>query len=228
MRKVVSVDGTFLTGRYGSVHISSCAQDGKYHIFPVAFAIFDWKNDNSWTYFFHDAYRHPSIRNDVADVYKLSRHGFCMYHITVNLRSNYGDCNILYNFQKDAKAYTLDQFSIYFDAIMESNVEDGWYLENDIGFEKWTRDYFTGNMEFFFWNRTIYPVPYPKTLMRPSEEEWVVHHPSVKLPVGRTKEYRVPSVGLNPKRKKQRRSCSICRQTDHYKSKSPRKLTDDM
>ncbi|XP_059310929.1 uncharacterized protein LOC132062365 [Lycium ferocissimum] len=117
MRKVISVDGTFLTGRYGGVLFSSCAQDDK----------------------------HVSIKNAVADVYKLAHHEFCMYHITMNLRSGYGDCDILYNFQEAAKAYTLDEFSVYFDAIMESNVEAGWYLENEIGFEKWARAYIPGN-----------------------------------------------------------------------------------
>ncbi|XP_059306228.1 uncharacterized protein LOC132057618 [Lycium ferocissimum] len=159
MRKVISIDGTFLIGRYGGVLISSCAQDGNHHIFPIAFAIVDSENDNSWMYFFMKlaecipdgddlsilSDRHISIKNVVADVYKLAYHGFCMYHITMNLRSKYGDCDILYNFQEASKAYTLDEFSVYFDAIMKSNVEAGWYLENDIGFEKWARAYFPGN-----------------------------------------------------------------------------------
>ncbi|XP_060175403.1 uncharacterized protein LOC132606086 [Lycium barbarum] len=248
----------------------------------------------------------------------------------MNLRSKYGDCNILYNFQEAAKAYTSDEFSVYFDAIMESNVEAGWYLENDIGFEKWARACFPGNRynlmttniskslnavlkvqrswpivsvlkaiqdnmikwyversgraqnsihfltskaeglvrdhyvascllaptglnehEFHvhgdidclmdklpckhaiavlkltpgqdIWeeiyklcdskylnetwkkagDRTIYPVPHPKIWMRQSEEQRVVHHPSIKLPKGRKRENCAPSIGDNPKRKKQ-------------------------
>ncbi|XP_060182291.1 uncharacterized protein LOC132611950 [Lycium barbarum] len=159
MRKVISIDGTLLNGRYGGVLISACAQDGNHHIFPIAFAIVDSKNDNSWTYFFTKfaeyipdsddlcilSDRHVSITNVVADVYKLAHHRFCMYHITMNLRSKYGDCEILYNFQEAAKAYTLDELSVYFDAIMESNVEAGWYLENYIGLEKWAKAYFLRN-----------------------------------------------------------------------------------
>ncbi|XP_059314052.1 uncharacterized protein LOC132064899 [Lycium ferocissimum] len=306
MRKVISIDGTLLNGRYGGVLISACAQDGNHHIFPIAFAIVDSENDNSWTYFFTKlaecipdsddlcilSDRHVSIKNVVADVYKLAHHGFCMYHITMNLRSKYGDCEILYNFQEAAKAYTLDELSVYFDAIMELNVEAGWYLENSIGFEKWARAYFLGNsgkaqnnihlltpkakalvrdhyvascllapthlnehefrvhgdIDFLVnlehktytckvfqmdklpcehviavlkltagqdiweeiyimcdskylnetwkkaWDRTIYPVPHPKTWIRRSEEERVVHQPSIKLRKGRKRENRVPSV----------------------------------
>ncbi|XP_019230869.1 PREDICTED: uncharacterized protein LOC109211751 [Nicotiana attenuata] len=126
-------------GKYGGVLISACAQDGNQHIFPLAFAVFDSENDNSWTYFFKKlaecipdsdnlcviSDRHQSIKTDVANVYTLAHHGFYMFHFSMNLKSRSSDCDIIYNFLQAAKAYTLDEFSLYFDAIVESNVNAG-------------------------------------------------------------------------------------------------------
>nr|XP_016499804.1 PREDICTED: uncharacterized protein LOC107818327 [Nicotiana tabacum]XP_016509867.1 PREDICTED: uncharacterized protein LOC107827284 [Nicotiana tabacum] len=76
------------------------------------------------------------------------------------------------------------------------------------------------------WYRTIYLVPHPKTWTTPSEEKRTVHHPLVKLKKGPKKVNRIPSVGENPKRKKQKRSCSICKETDHNKGKCPKTVVD--
>ncbi|CAN6915924.1 unnamed protein product [Brassica oleracea] len=41
MRKVIAVDGTFLKGKFNGTLLAACAQDGDYHLYPLAFAVVD-------------------------------------------------------------------------------------------------------------------------------------------------------------------------------------------
>ena len=52
MRKLITVDGTFLRSKYGRVLLSVVAQDAENHIFPVAFCVVDKECDASYEYFF--------------------------------------------------------------------------------------------------------------------------------------------------------------------------------
>ncbi|XP_013723742.2 uncharacterized protein LOC106427564 [Brassica napus] len=52
MRKVVVVDGTFLNSKYKGTLLKALAQDGNFQIFPIAFAVVDTENDDSWHWFF--------------------------------------------------------------------------------------------------------------------------------------------------------------------------------
>ena len=52
MRNVIVVDGTHLKGKYVGCLLTASAQDGNYQIYPLAFAVVDGKNDQSWTWFF--------------------------------------------------------------------------------------------------------------------------------------------------------------------------------
>uniref|UniRef100_A0A0D3E8K1 MULE transposase domain-containing protein n=2 Tax=Brassica TaxID=3705 RepID=A0A0D3E8K1_BRAOL len=52
MRKVIVVDVTWLKNGYGGVLVFAKAQDPNCHAYPLAFAILDRENDDSWTWFF--------------------------------------------------------------------------------------------------------------------------------------------------------------------------------
>ena len=52
MRKVVVVDGTHLRVKYAGCLLTASAQNGSYQVFPLAIAIVDGENDNSWEWFF--------------------------------------------------------------------------------------------------------------------------------------------------------------------------------
>ncbi|CAN6908884.1 unnamed protein product [Brassica oleracea] len=54
MRKVIAVDGTFLKGKFNGTLLAACAQDGDYHLYPLAFAVVDAENGASWKWFFRD------------------------------------------------------------------------------------------------------------------------------------------------------------------------------
>ncbi|KAL5538739.1 hypothetical protein UlMin_045809 [Ulmus minor] len=51
MRKVISVDGTFLKSKYKGVMMIATLQDGNHHYYPIAFGIVDLENDVSWNWF---------------------------------------------------------------------------------------------------------------------------------------------------------------------------------
>lgn len=65
MRKVIVVDGTHLKGKYNGCLLTASAQDANYQIFPIAFAIVDGENDNSWSWFFQ------KLKDVVSDGYDL-------------------------------------------------------------------------------------------------------------------------------------------------------------
>ncbi|XP_073289076.1 uncharacterized protein [Primulina huaijiensis] len=51
MRKVVSIDGTWLKGKYNGVLLVASAQDGNYHQYPLAWGIVDVECTSSWSWF---------------------------------------------------------------------------------------------------------------------------------------------------------------------------------
>ncbi|XP_073304181.1 uncharacterized protein [Primulina huaijiensis] len=100
MRKVISVDGTFLECKYRGFLLVATAQDGDFHQFPMAWAIVDSENDDSWTWFLQKlkefinddlnlviiSDRHISIINDVRTVYEYASHVHCSWHLSQNLK----------------------------------------------------------------------------------------------------------------------------------------------
>ena len=101
MRKVIAVDGTFLKTKYRGTMIVATAQDGNYHQYPLAFAVVDSENNDSWRWFMTKLQeiipdddelvfisdRHQSILKAVAEVYKKSTHGFCAWHLSQNIKT---------------------------------------------------------------------------------------------------------------------------------------------
>ncbi|XP_016567023.1 uncharacterized protein LOC107865221 [Capsicum annuum] len=120
MRKVVPVDGTHLSGKYEGVLLSAVAQDTQNHIYPLDYCVVDKENDASWGFFFE------KLKAFVVDEPELciisDRH---YYH--------------------EAKAYTLEEFNDYFNALKERCPSAAACLENEVGFEKWIRAHFPGN-----------------------------------------------------------------------------------
>lgn len=50
-RPFIGVDGCHLKGKYGGVLLSAIATDANFGIFPLAFAIVESENADSWTWF---------------------------------------------------------------------------------------------------------------------------------------------------------------------------------
>lgn len=124
MRMVISVDGTFLKSKFrGTLLVATC-QDANLQIYPLAFGIVDSENDASWTWFFSKLFqvtgmlegfvfvsdRKDSIGKAIDIVYPYAHHGCCMWHLQLNIKSNYHRTDILPLFMATAKEYSLINF----------------------------------------------------------------------------------------------------------------------
>ena len=99
MRKVITVDVTFLRSKYEGVLLSTVAQDAENHIFSVAFCVVDKECDASYEYFFQNmrsflddtdelciiSDRYPIIQKMVLRIYPTSHYGSCMIHLGKNI-----------------------------------------------------------------------------------------------------------------------------------------------
>ncbi|XP_013589554.1 PREDICTED: uncharacterized protein LOC106297987 [Brassica oleracea var. oleracea] len=157
MRKVVVVDGTHLRGKYAGCLLTASAQDGNYQVFPLAIAIIDGENDNSWEWFFKKLQafvpntknivfvsdRYASIYYELAKFYPEAKHCACILHLKRNIRTYYRDKNLGFLVAKAGRAYRLADFYKIFNEIKRVNASCADYLIG-IGFEHWVRSHFPG------------------------------------------------------------------------------------
>ncbi|KAL0713269.1 hypothetical protein Bca4012_020247 [Brassica carinata] len=157
MRKVIVVDGTHLRGKYAGCLLTASAQDGNYQVFPLAIAIVDGENDNSWEWLFRKlqafipntnnivfvSYRHSSIYYGLAKVYPDANHCACILHLKRNIRTYYKDKNLGFLVAKAGRTYRLADFYKVFNEIKHVNPSCADYLIG-IGFEHWARSHFPG------------------------------------------------------------------------------------
>ncbi|KAG9446692.1 hypothetical protein H6P81_012820 [Aristolochia fimbriata] len=104
-RPFISVDGTHLYGKYKGCLLIATSFDGDNWLFPLAFALVETKNIDTWTWFIsclaHQVVRgrspmciisdrHNGIIRAVRDVFpRPHRHRFCIRHIVANLKKRY-------------------------------------------------------------------------------------------------------------------------------------------
>ncbi|KAL0732670.1 hypothetical protein Bca4012_008879 [Brassica carinata] len=158
LRRVLVVDGTHLSGKYEGVMLVAAAQDGNFQIFPLAFAIVDGENDDSWEWFFtqlrrcvSDQYalvivsdRHKSIKTACEKVFPWAKRGICYYHLQQNIVQKFKGKHMLYLVKGAAYAHTLFDFNRYMDEIRSINPNLAKYLE-DADVSLWSRVHFQGD-----------------------------------------------------------------------------------
>ncbi|XP_022850616.1 uncharacterized protein LOC111372495 [Olea europaea var. sylvestris] len=158
MRHVISMDGTFMKSKFrGTLLVATC-QDANLQIYPLAFGIVDFENDTSWTWFFDKLFhvtgmleglvfifdRKESIGNAIKIVYPYAHHGCCMWHLQLNIKSNYHKADILPLFMATAKEYSLINFEKSMANLYRKSLVVGQYLEKKGGYEFWSRAHFKG------------------------------------------------------------------------------------
>ncbi|XP_022559956.2 uncharacterized protein LOC111206832 [Brassica napus] len=144
-------------GKYVGCLLTASAQDGNYQVFPLAIAIVDGENDNSWVWFFKKLQafvpntnnivfvsdRHSSIYYGLAKVYPEAKHCACILHLKRNIRTYYKDKNLGFLVAKAGRAYRLADFYKIFNEIKHVNASCADYLIG-IGFDHWARSHLPG------------------------------------------------------------------------------------
>ncbi|XP_075478761.1 uncharacterized protein LOC142519606 [Primulina tabacum] len=158
MRKVISADGTFLKCKYRGCLLVATAQDRDFHKFPIAWAIVDSENDDSWTWFLQKlkefinddpnlviiSDRHISIINDVRTVYEHASHVHCSWHLSQNLKRVSGRKGGIDLFMKTSYAYKVSEFDELYGCLKERYPNIASYLEMHSSLDKWSRAYSPG------------------------------------------------------------------------------------
>ncbi|KAH0664118.1 hypothetical protein KY284_029049 [Solanum tuberosum] len=128
MRKVIAVDGTHLHGKYKGVLLSVVAQDTENHIYPIAFCVVYKENDASWTFFFEKL---KDIVVNESDLCFISdRH-----------KSIANDIAKVYNHVHHG--YCMRHLG---ENLRDKSLKTTFVLEHNVGFGKWSRAHFLGNM----------------------------------------------------------------------------------
>ncbi|XP_024993300.1 uncharacterized protein LOC112527050 isoform X2 [Cynara cardunculus var. scolymus] len=157
-RPVICVDGTFLKTKYGGYMLCAVALDANNQLFPIAHAIVDSENHNSYCYFMRKlkevigdvdnlafvSDRHTSIVDALETVFPNAYHGACYHHISMNVKHKFKTDHCHQTMFLAAHAFRKTEFQKHFDAIKEMNPAIAEYLEG-IGFDRWSRAYFPGN-----------------------------------------------------------------------------------
>ncbi|RID62768.1 hypothetical protein BRARA_E01816, partial [Brassica rapa] len=143
MRKVIAVDGTFLTGKFNGILLAALvdAENGasrKWFFRGLSQMI----PDASDLVFVSD--RGNSIASALEDVYPLSHHGICRIHLLCNITPTYSKTGLLPLVESTADAYTCHEFWLILKDIKDKCYELAKYLE-DSDFRKWARCFAPAN-----------------------------------------------------------------------------------
>ncbi|XP_013694765.1 uncharacterized protein LOC106398802 [Brassica napus] len=140
LRKVLVVDGTHMFGKYKGVLLSSSGQDADCRAFPIAFAVVDSENSDSWKWFFE---RCAAIFAANDRWYPRAHHGICLEHLKRNVAEKYKRLQ-----QKDmvasaGEAFKVSKFEKLYELIKLTDWRCWDYLEK-IHRKLWKRSHFEG------------------------------------------------------------------------------------
>ncbi|XP_022570698.1 protein FAR1-RELATED SEQUENCE 4-like [Brassica napus] len=161
MRKVLIVDATHLKNVYGGVLIVAAAQDPDHHTYPIAFGVADGEKNDSWMWFMEQlksvigdvpglvflSDRNKSLINAVGAVFPQAAHGYCIWHLSQNVKGhvrNHRD-TCAFKFMECAHAYTVAEFLNLYDAFRRRYPSAAEYLDKNVEERKWARCYFEGD-----------------------------------------------------------------------------------
>ncbi|XP_020872589.1 uncharacterized protein LOC110230308 [Arabidopsis lyrata subsp. lyrata] len=153
MRKVICIDGAHLKSNFKGTLLGASAQDGDFHLYPIAFGVVDSENDASWDWFMKClkkiipdepdlvfvSDRASSIANALIVNYPLAHHGICIFHLEKNLETGFKSSSTLIPVMKDAAyAYTRFDFEQLFHELSLADNKMAQYLW-DLDVKKWSR-----------------------------------------------------------------------------------------
>ncbi|KAG9450576.1 hypothetical protein H6P81_010541 [Aristolochia fimbriata] len=162
-RPFISVDGTHLYGKYKGCLLIATSFDEDNRLFPLAFALVEKENIDTWTWFISCLARqvvrgrspmciifdrHSGIIRAVRDVFpRPHRHRFCIRHIIANLKKRYSVKDLNKMVWTCARAETVDQYDHEMQILEEVCPGAKEELTEDMSPEQWALAY-DGNMSF--------------------------------------------------------------------------------
>ncbi|XP_021598925.2 uncharacterized protein LOC110604952 [Manihot esculenta] len=156
-RPVVSIDGTFLYGKYTGCILCATAFDGNNQLFPLAFAIVDKEDGDNWSWFLDCLRIFVTNREDLcvisdrhAGILKAMQkdwwqppaghHRYCIRHVLSNYNKTFKNAVIKEALRKAANENQKRKFYEAMNNIREVHPElYDWAMK--INLEKWTRSH---------------------------------------------------------------------------------------
>ncbi|RYQ85584.1 hypothetical protein Ahy_B10g105148 isoform B [Arachis hypogaea] len=156
-KPLVSIDGTHLYGKYGGTLLIAIAQDGNSNILPVAFALVEGENAESWTFFLSHLREHvtpqPGLlvisdrHNGIKAALEALDEGwlppsayraFCIRHVAANFALTFKGKDARRLLVNAAYAKTEVEFDYWFDILRsEDPAMCDW--ANRIDYSLWTQ-----------------------------------------------------------------------------------------
>ncbi|RYQ90338.1 hypothetical protein Ahy_B09g096475 isoform C [Arachis hypogaea] len=161
-KPLVSIDGTHLYGKYGGTLLIAIAQDGNSNILPVAFALVEGENAESWTFFLSHLRQHvtpqPGLlvisdrHNGIKSALEAPDGGwlppsayraFCIRHVAANFALTFKGKDARRLLVNAAYAKTEVEFDYWFDILRSENpAMCEWANRND--YSLWTQHHDEG------------------------------------------------------------------------------------
>ncbi|XP_012844641.1 PREDICTED: uncharacterized protein LOC105964686 [Erythranthe guttata] len=183
----IGFDGCHLKGPYGGVLLSAIALDGNNGLYPIAFAIVETENRDSWSFFFHNLTimlggfsdgkpwtfmtdRQKGLVETISEMAPNVMNRRCARHICANFRTHFAGGALKKWFWSAARSYTPSGFNFAMYKMKELNVNAyKWLLA--IPSEQWSRyafdkrlknDHVTNNISESFnnWIEEFRPMPF--------------------------------------------------------------------
>ncbi|KAH9611124.1 hypothetical protein KSS87_011978 [Heliosperma pusillum] len=155
-RPVLTIDGTHLYGKFKGTILTAMSIDANNQIFPVAFAIVESENNESWSWFMACirlfvtkrsglcviSDRHAGIMNAMSEVGSgweepHAFHRICIRHLASNVNTRYKNVKVKNMFGSTAMQFQEKKFDIGFARRGEMD-RDAQHYVADVGIEKWS------------------------------------------------------------------------------------------
>jgi hypothetical protein len=169
-RPVFSIDGTFLLGKYQGVLLIAISCDANNRLVPLAFALVEKENKDSWGWFLRlvrihvvgpgrevgvISDRHQGILNAVReqmDGYPPLHHRWCTRHLAENLLRKDGVKDNFELFQEAARQLEDKYFREILEKVKTATNDEGrqWLSGLMRDLDKWTRAHDTGGWRYEF------------------------------------------------------------------------------
>ncbi|XP_025646896.1 uncharacterized protein [Arachis hypogaea] len=156
-KPLVSIDGTHLYGKYGGTLLMAIAQDGNSNILPIAFALVEGENAESWSFFLSNLRSHVTPQegilvisdrhNGIKSALEAPETGwlpprayraYCIRHVAANFALTFKGKDARRMLVNAAYAKTEAGFYYWFD-IMRSENPAMCDWANRMEYEKWTQ-----------------------------------------------------------------------------------------